>query len=159
MSDVDLTQLEEVLVPSLDHFNGVEVKKVLLKKSGGWAIEFVNNGIIGVEDDETVAPEIEGLSLLRTLYSAEETRIQFGKTRTVPGKGIEITDEVMLTLSPTQYFICDPRHHDGEAYWPNRAAVEDAEAMRETIRQQFEDRVVEGPENVVEQVSDDNATE
>src|SRR4051794_12620047 len=99
--------------PSLDYLHQYPVKEVLAKDDGsGYGIEFgggESNGgkgsIIGIENT-TEVPELAGKVLVTTVYTADSITLIFGNVDRVT---YEIVDKVEVTVSPSDYFIIDPR--------------------------------------------------
>lgn len=144
MSDVSLTALG--MTPKLDYLLQYPVTQVLGKKDGsGYAIEFEGGAIIGVEGQDQVIPEIENMQLLTAIFSDTLTRLRFGRVATIKGESV-VTDEKWVEVSPTDYFIIDPRF-ESDAHYPGRMVTE---ANHEaTIREQFNslaERAAEGPD-------------
>jgi hypothetical protein len=153
--------MEGSMNPSLDYLYQYPVKQVLPKVEAdvpGYGIEFGGHGqgtgaIIGIENAEEI-PELADKVLVTTIYTASVITLIFGN---VDGKTNEIKDRVEVTVSPSDYFIIDPRF-GGEPHYPGRPQIETDHAA--TIREQFEGRFAEGPDEPVEAetVGDDEET-
>jgi hypothetical protein len=126
-----------MITPSLDYLHQYPVTHVKEKQdNSGYAIEFEGGAIIGVEGENTSAPDnIEGKALITVIKSVDETRLIFGHTTE---KGT-VVDQTEVPL-PTDYFIIDPRF-EGEPFYPNRVQTD---SLADTIRSQFEEQASEG---------------
>lgn len=133
--------------PSLEYLHGYTVKEVLVPEGGHqWGIEFQNGAIVYNDDPEMSAPatNIEGLSLITTMYGAEDTRMRLGRMTEKNGE-MTVVDDTMISLTPLKYTIIDPRF-DGVPHTPQDAATEDADEMTLSIREQFNANTQEAPE-------------
>lgn len=79
-----------------------------------WGIVLNGGGVIRNKDGQREAPDVaeltnlRGLTLLRTIFSELETRLQFGQ-------GEEVKEEIVLT--PALYTVADPVYApEGEIY-------------------------------------------
>lgn len=145
----------EPMNPSLDYLFQYPVGSVT-KTDAGFNIEFASDNpgagaIIGIEDSSIPVPDLDGKSLITVITSTDGLRLRFGRV----SAGI-VQDVVEVAVSPTDYFITDPRFNNDQFY-PGRYTPEPSPG--DSIREQFDGRFADGPTAPVEVETPEEAPE
>ena len=126
-----------MITPDISHYHGRVVENVAAVGDGWHVVLEGDVRIVNLDPNfQMPGPELVGMKLSSSIFSASETRLWFG------------TDEnpyaAQMYLNPTGYAISDANYEGGLQYRPQSA--EDEQPLTAVEPSAPGERIVEGPE-------------